>query len=200
MTDARIVDWHSAAEAERAESIAARVYRALRQEYRSPLKLAPRTRLSRKELSLQLGVSRSPIREALLKLADEGLVWIRPQSGTAVAPISIRDVYDGQFVREALECAGCREGHRELAGRTRRQAARHPGGAAPSSARQDEDAFFQSDEAMHAALMEIAGHERRLAPRPVGQGRRSTASAALPCTCRARWMRSSRSIRLSSRR
>jgi len=61
------------------------------------LKLAPRTRLSEKELSLQLGVSRSPIREALLKLADEGLVWIRPQSGTAVAPISIRDVYDGQF-------------------------------------------------------------------------------------------------------
>ena len=149
MTDARTVDWHSAAEAERAESIAARVYRGLRQDIVA-LKLAPRTRLSEKELSLQLGVSRSPIREALLKLADEGLVWIRPQSGTAVAPISIRDVYDGQFVREALECAGVEKAIANLQDehcvwlRGILAEQRHHLRA------KDEDAFFQSDEAMHA--------------------------------------------------
>ena len=78
MTDARTVDWHSAAEAERAESIAARVYRALRQDIVA-LKLAPRTRLSEKELSLQLGVSRSPmssfpctpLRKALMMSASQ---------------------------------------------------------------------------------------------------------------------------------
>ncbi len=159
MTDARTVDWHSAAEAERAESIAARVYRALRQDIVA-LKLAPRTRLSEKELSLQLGVSRSPIREALLKLADEGLVWIRPQSGAAVAPISIRDVYDGQFVREALECAGV---EKAIANLQDVHAVRLRGIIAEQRHHlraKDEDAFFQSDEAMHAALMQIAGHER----------------------------------------
>src|SRR5690242_14743649 len=94
----RTVDWRNASEAERRDSIASRVYRGLRRDI-VELKLPPRQRLSEKELSLQLGVSRSPIREALLKLADEGLVWIRPQSGTAVAPISVREIHDGQFVR-----------------------------------------------------------------------------------------------------
>ena len=159
MTSARTVDWRHAAEAERSESIASRVYRGLRRDI-VELKLAPRTRLSEKELSLQLGVSRSPIREALLRLADEGLVWIRPQSGTAVAPISIRQVRDGQFVREALECAGVEKAIANLQDehivklRGILALQRHHLRA------KDENAFFEADEALHAALMQIAGHER----------------------------------------
>ena len=96
------VDWSIPGGRDRRDSVASQVYRLLRTEI-VELQLAPRTRLSEKDLALRLGVSRSPVREALLKLSDEGLVWIRPQSGTAVAPISISEVNDGQFVREALE-------------------------------------------------------------------------------------------------
>ena len=61
--------------------------------------------LSEQELSQRFGVSRTPVREALIKLAEENLVETYPQYGSFVAPIKLRDVFDSQFVREALECA-----------------------------------------------------------------------------------------------
>ncbi|PYE86593.1 GntR family transcriptional regulator [Phyllobacterium leguminum] len=69
------------------------------------LELAPNEALSEKELSLKLGVSRTPVREALIKLADEGLVDIFPQRGTYVSPIRVAEVMEAQFIREALEIA-----------------------------------------------------------------------------------------------
>ena len=111
-------------------------------------------------MSEQRGVSRSPVREAILKLADEGLVWVRPQSGTAVAPILISDVFDGQFVRESLERAALdraiagldRGGEHEMRGIIGLQRAH--------AAARNENAFFQADEDMHAAFFRLAGHER----------------------------------------
>ena len=52
--------------------------------------------------------SRTPIREALLRLEDEGLVQIFPQSGTYVSKIKIEAVLESQFIREALECSVAR--------------------------------------------------------------------------------------------
>jgi len=63
------------------------------------LKLQPSQALSEKDLSLRLGVSRTPIREALIRLADEGLVDIFPQRGTLVAPIRVAEVIEAQFIR-----------------------------------------------------------------------------------------------------
>src|SRR6185436_5114688 len=67
--------------------------------------LLPRSLLSEHDLSQRFGVSRTPVREALIKLAEENLVETYPQYGSFVAPIKLRDVFDSQFVREALECA-----------------------------------------------------------------------------------------------
>jgi DNA-binding GntR family transcriptional regulator len=61
------------------------------------------------ELAEQLAISRTPMREALLRLSDEGLVEIYPQSGSFVAPVRIDAVSEAQFVREHLECAVIRE-------------------------------------------------------------------------------------------
>ena len=49
------------------------------------------------------GVSRTPVREALLRLRDDGLVVIRKQAGTFVSPIDPARVEEGMLVREALE-------------------------------------------------------------------------------------------------
>src|SRR6516165_10817411 len=68
-------------------------------------RLAPRAMLSEQEIAAGFGISRTPVREAMIKLAEEGLVEIFPQYGSFVAPIKLRDVFDSQFVREALECA-----------------------------------------------------------------------------------------------
>src|SRR3954452_5033883 len=70
--------------------------------------LEPGRQLSENELAARMGVSRTPIREALVRLRDERLVEIAPQLGTFVARISDRQLADAQFAREALECAAIR--------------------------------------------------------------------------------------------
>ncbi len=65
--------------------------------------LAPGTRISETEIALAYGVSRQPVREAFIKLAEDGLLEVRPQRGTYVRKISIGAVMDARFVREAIE-------------------------------------------------------------------------------------------------
>jgi GntR family transcriptional regulator, rspAB operon transcriptional repressor len=71
--------------------------------------LEPGRQLSENELATRLGVSRTPVREALVRLRDDRLVEIVPQLGTFVTQISEAAVADAYFVREALECAAVRE-------------------------------------------------------------------------------------------
>ena len=65
----------------------AQVY-ALAQEEIVALEFKPGQPLSEKELSLRYGVSRTPVREALLQLSDESLVEIYPQAGTFVSALA----------------------------------------------------------------------------------------------------------------
>src|SRR5256885_15019382 len=88
----------------RRQTIAAQIRALLRREIIAG-RLLPRSMLSEQELSQRFGVSRTPIREALIKLAEENLVEIYPQYGSFVAPIKLREVFDSQFVRESLECS-----------------------------------------------------------------------------------------------
>jgi GntR family transcriptional regulator, rspAB operon transcriptional repressor len=119
--------------------------------------MLPSEGLSEKELSTELGVSRTPVREALIRLANEGLVDILPQRGSFVAPIRLRDVEEAQFIRESLEVAV-----------VRRLAERPPvrllANLKVSLARQeaavasdDRDLFLEFDEAFHRGLSEEAG-------------------------------------------
>lgn len=86
------------------QPIVSQIQRFLRGEILT-LELAPKQRLSEADLSQQLGVSRTPVREALIRLAEEGLVDILPQRGSFVAPIRLTEVREAQFIRAALECA-----------------------------------------------------------------------------------------------
>jgi DNA-binding GntR family transcriptional regulator len=70
--------------------------------------LEPGQKVSESEIARQLGVSRTPAREALAALRGEELVAIVPQLGTFVTPISEEAVADATFAREALECAAIR--------------------------------------------------------------------------------------------
>src|SRR5271169_376782 len=70
----------------RRQTIAAQVRALLRRDIIAG-RLLPRAMLSEQELAQRFGVSRTPIREALIKLAGENLVEIYPQYGSFVAPI-----------------------------------------------------------------------------------------------------------------
>jgi DNA-binding GntR family transcriptional regulator len=90
------------------EPMARRVTQALRQAIVS-MHLSPGEMLSEQDLAQRFGVSRSPVREALIKLSQSGLVRVLPQRGTLVVKISQAAVEDARFIREAVECAVVRE-------------------------------------------------------------------------------------------
>ncbi|PTW58982.1 GntR family transcriptional regulator [Breoghania corrubedonensis] len=67
------------------------------------MKLPPDATLAEKELCAELGISRTPLREAVLRLAHEGLLTIVPGGGTYVNKISLRGVLQGHLVRSSIE-------------------------------------------------------------------------------------------------
>jgi DNA-binding GntR family transcriptional regulator len=80
------------------------IYAQLRQDIVT-LRLRPGERLSENELALRFGTSRAPVREALIRLVDDGLIDVRPQRGSFVSRISLKAMERARFVREALEVA-----------------------------------------------------------------------------------------------
>jgi DNA-binding GntR family transcriptional regulator len=89
------------------------IYYKLREEIIN-LCLEPGTSISEKELSERYSVSRTPVREALVRLAQEGLVNIYPQKGTVVSLVDLYAVEDGRFLREHLERAVVKEACKEF--------------------------------------------------------------------------------------
>ncbi len=87
-----------------AGSLAQRVYLSLKDAILS-LGYRPGEALRKPEICEALGVSRSPVGEAVARLAAEGLVDVVPQSGTFVARFSMEEIREGTFLREALELA-----------------------------------------------------------------------------------------------
>nr|WP_064572009.1 GntR family transcriptional regulator [Gordonia sp. LAM0048] len=131
-----------------------RVYETLRRQIVS-LDLAPGASLSENELSAAMSVSRTPVRESLILLADEGLVRIFPKLGSFVARIDPGKVADAQFIREAIELASIAdavdrvddaiiEGLREQIAAQRETS--------------DLNEFFDLDEQFHRSLLEAGGH------------------------------------------
>ena len=80
------------------------VYTTLKQLILS-LKLPPGTAISEKEISLEFNVSRTPVRESFVRLAQEGLLEVYPQRGTYVSLIQVDLVEEARFMREQLERA-----------------------------------------------------------------------------------------------
>lgn len=80
------------------------VYDELRADMIS-CRIAPGTELRENELAQRFGVSKSPVRDALMRLEREGLVITLPRQGYRVAPVSLADVQDMFHLRDALERA-----------------------------------------------------------------------------------------------
>lgn len=83
-------------------SASGRIYDDLRQRILS-LELPPGTNLLRTELAAKYQVSQTPLRDALQRLEQDGLVQIFPQSRTMVTRIDIPLIHEAYFLRTALE-------------------------------------------------------------------------------------------------
>ncbi|RKQ32484.1 GntR family transcriptional regulator [Oceanobacillus halophilus] len=73
------------------------------------LDLEPGQKISEQEIAKELSVSRTPVREAFLKLSQEDMLGIYPQIGTIVSMIDLDLVEEGRFIRENIEKAVVRE-------------------------------------------------------------------------------------------
>jgi DNA-binding GntR family transcriptional regulator len=87
---------------DRSQQAARQVFEHLRDMIVS-LALAPGTALSRAALQEQFGLSSTPIRDALMRLEQEGLVEVFPQSGTIVSLIDVPLARQAQFLRRSIE-------------------------------------------------------------------------------------------------
>ncbi|MBB5447658.1 DNA-binding GntR family transcriptional regulator [Paraburkholderia sp. WSM4179] len=67
------------------------------------LELTPGTVLSRTELANRYGLSQTPVRDALMKLGEEGLVDIYPQHATVVSQINVTSALQAHFLRRSIE-------------------------------------------------------------------------------------------------
>ncbi|MFD1781563.1 GntR family transcriptional regulator [Fredinandcohnia salidurans] len=89
------------------------VYEVLKDNIIS-LKLEPGRSISEKEISEMINVSRTPVREAFVKLAQEDLLEVYPQRGTYISLIDLKHVEEARFIREHLERAAVKEACHKL--------------------------------------------------------------------------------------
>lgn len=132
-----------------------RVFDAIRQAI-VQLQLRPGNLLSEADVARQLGVSRQPVREAFIKLAEVGLVEVRPQRGTFVKLISIREVQNARFIREAIEIAVVRKAAFEVTASRLDALRRILGEQRDAGERSDNAGFLRLDEAFHQAIAQSA--------------------------------------------
>ena len=122
------------------------------------LAFEPGAPLSEKELTERFGVSRTPVREALIRLAEEGLVDIRPQAGTFVARIPLAAIPEAVVVRQALEGAlvELAAARADVAGAERLEKVIERQEAFAKL--DDQTAFHESDELFHETIAALSGH------------------------------------------
>jgi len=140
-------------------SLGQRVYQCLRQAILS-LAYRPGEIIRKPEICGALGVSRSPVSDAVARLAAEGLVDVVPQAGTFVARFSMDEIREGAFLREAIELAAVErvatvitEDQLQLLRRNLTvQAALVQDGDIPG--------FYQADAAMHELILSFTGFRK----------------------------------------
>jgi DNA-binding GntR family transcriptional regulator len=139
----------------RAATASARIYSDLRAELVS-MERRPGEVISEAEIALSYGVSRTPVREAILKLSDEGLVDIFPQSGIFVSRIPLAALPEAIIIRKALEETTARLAAERATSSQILTLHSILERQREADAAGDRDSFHQADETFHGTIAEVA--------------------------------------------
>ncbi|MBL9050329.1 MAG: GntR family transcriptional regulator [Tabrizicola sp.] len=137
-------------------SLGQRVYQTLRQAILS-LTYRPGEILRKPEICDALGVSRSPVADAVARLQAEGLVDVVPQAGTFVARFSMQEIREGAFLREAIELAAIERVAERITDEQLTLLRRNLTVQAALVADGDTPGFYAMDAAMHELLLNFTG-------------------------------------------
>jgi DNA-binding GntR family transcriptional regulator len=140
----------------RSTSVGEQVFRTLRSAIVT-MRLKPGEALSEQEIAGRLHVSRQPVREAFIKLSEDGLVRVVPQRGTFVMKISAQAVTNARFVREAVECAIAREAAAHITPADTAALKALIAEQRKAAKGSDPEGFFVLDEEFHRTLAAASG-------------------------------------------
>ncbi|EFM11700.1 transcriptional regulator, GntR family [Paenibacillus curdlanolyticus YK9] len=118
------------------------------------LELPPGTAISEKDISLKFNVSRTPVRESFVRLAQEGLLEVYPQRGSYVSLIDMNLVEEARFMREQLEVAVVRLACAEFPAERLTELERNLSQQRASIEAHDYRLMFELDEAFHRTIFE----------------------------------------------
>lgn len=134
-------------------TLAEQVYQRLRDDILSNVYPSDAA-LPEKTLAAQLNVSRVPVREALHRLASDGLVTLRPRHGAVVKSLSPQQFLDAYRVREALEELAIRLALPNLTTCDMEELANLQAEMRAHAAAEDAEAFFSANRTFHALFIE----------------------------------------------
>ena len=123
--------------------------------------LSPGTQLLEQELAIMLGMSRTPVREAMLRLSHEGLVEVRPRHGMRVLPVSVEDMREIYEILASLEATAVELAVRR--GPTTSDLTALDGAVAAMQvalAADDLDGWAAADAQFHRLLADLSGNQR----------------------------------------
>lgn len=137
-----------------------RAYRELRRRILDN-EMPPNAQYLEQELADALGMSRTPVREALIRLADERLVEIRPRHGARILPVSVDDMREIYEMMTELEALAVRKlAERGLSRRELRQLEQVVADMDAALACDNLLAWARHDETFHALLVDLTGNSR----------------------------------------
>jgi len=135
------------------------VFDALREAIISG-RLKPGERLMEVQLAEELGVSRTPVREAIRKLELEGFVVTVPRKGAYVSGISIKDIADVFEIRAALESLACGLAAERATKEELELLERSVVSVSESADRDDLDGWVHTDTDFHDIIYQASRNER----------------------------------------
>ena len=142
-----------------AETLTEKAYRALEEEIVT-LRIPPGTVVSEAILSRRLGVGRTPVREALQRLAREWLVVIMPRRGIVVSEIDpVRQLRLLEARREIERLLARSAARRATHGAARRSSGRSPPAWTRRRVQADDIAFMRLDRAFNLLVLDASGNE-----------------------------------------
>lgn len=142
--------------ADTGESAAASIEKDLRRAI-IELELKPGSRLSEQDIASRLGVSRQPVREAMIRLGNSRLIEIRPHRGTVVTLISAKEMTEALFVRQSVEIAVVAKAAQNFDTWQRKRIGGLLSKQEEAADALDHAAFREHDEAFHIAIATGAG-------------------------------------------
>ncbi|MCX5515401.1 GntR family transcriptional regulator [Kaistia algarum] len=142
---------------DRRRPVADQIYESLKAAIVS-VKLLPGTSISESRMCRHFGVSRTPVRAAILRLSEEGLINVYPQQGSYVSAIGLSDIRDGHFIRKSLELSILSEAAAQWTTQKSLEARAIVARGADAVAAGDIEAFHEADELFHQAFTVFANH------------------------------------------